>query len=90
MIERLQMLPHIEGGYCVRRTGTRASCRTVPSRSRLGGSLGSQRRRYDAAFRSASTTIFYLVTPGSPQGNFSPQSCAHGTYACTGVAGCTS
>lgn len=74
VIDRLQMLPHIEGGYFVE---TDRDPRLVPNPfagaadySSAAAALVPQRPGYHPAVRNASTTIFYLVTPGSPQGNF--------------------
>ncbi|KAH8893131.1 hypothetical protein GQ53DRAFT_821859 [Thozetella sp. PMI_491] len=71
VIDTLQMLTHIEGGYFVE---TDRDQRLVPSPFppplETATTLVPQRPGFDPAVRNASTTIFYLITPGSPQGNF--------------------
>lgn len=71
VIDTLNMLPHIEGGYYVE---TDRDPRQVPSPFPPTPSSPSipllHRPGFDPAYRSASTTIFYLITPSSPQGNF--------------------
>lgn len=71
VIDTLAMLPHIEGGYYVE---TDRDPRQVPSPFPPTPSSSTtpplHRPGFDPALRSASTTIFYLLTPNSPQGNF--------------------
>lgn len=74
LISSLSMMTHIEGGYFVE---TDRDPLLIPSPfpadtlySSAAAALAPQRPGFDAARRNASTTIFYLLTPGSPQGNF--------------------
>ncbi|KAI9734038.1 MAG: hypothetical protein M1818_006976 [Claussenomyces sp. TS43310] len=71
LIQALSLQPHIEGGYFVE---TDRASDTVPSPFPFGKSstldLAPQRPGFDPAIRNSSTTIFYLLTPNSPQGGF--------------------
>ncbi|KAJ9141783.1 RmlC-like cupin [Pleurostoma richardsiae] len=73
IIDALSMQPHIEGGYFVE---TDRDPWLVPSpfpataSSNTQDLAGPQRPGFDPAVRNASTTIFYLITPSTPQGNF--------------------
>lgn len=73
IITTLKMLPHIEGGYFVE---TDRDPLLIPSPFPLDAaseetlSLVPQRPGFDPKVRNASTSIFYLLTPNSPQGNF--------------------
>ncbi|KAF3760753.1 hypothetical protein M406DRAFT_358328 [Cryphonectria parasitica EP155] len=73
IIASLNMLPHIEGGYFVE---TDRDPLLIPSPFPLDPasektlSLVPQRPGFDPKVRNASTSIFYLLTPRSPQGNF--------------------
>lgn len=73
LIKTLQMLTHIEGGYFVE---TDRDPLLIPSPFPLDAaseqtlSLVPQRPGFDPKVRNASTSIFYLLTPNSPQGNF--------------------
>ncbi|KAH8820867.1 RmlC-like cupin domain-containing protein [Xylogone sp. PMI_703] len=71
LISRLGLIPHIEGGYFVE---TDRAPDLVPSpfppmeESTLA--LVPQRPGFRSDVRNSSTTIFYLLTPNSPQGGF--------------------
>ncbi|XXH03966.1 Protein gts1 [Hypoxylon texense] len=69
VIEALSLQPHIEGGYFVE---TDRDPLLVPSPfpPNPASSLVPQRPGFDPAHRNASTSIYYYVTPQSPQGNF--------------------
>jgi len=76
VIATLNMQAHGEGGYFAE---TDRDPRLVPSpfpgtaasSGKLGPDLLSvQRPGFDPAVRNASTSIYYLLTPGSPQGFF--------------------
>lgn len=73
LIKTLQMLTHIEGGYFVE---TDRDPLLIPSPFPLDAAseatlaLVPQRPGFDPKVRNASTSIFYLLTPNSPQGNF--------------------
>lgn len=74
VINALNMIPHIEGGYFAE---TDRDPLIIPSpfpvtpASEATLSLAGPRRPgFDPNLRNASTTIFYLLTPRSPQGNF--------------------
>lgn len=74
IINALNMIPHIEGGYFAE---TDRDPLIIPSpfpvtpASEATLSLAGPRRPgFDPKVRNASTTIFYLLTPASPQGNF--------------------
>lgn len=74
LITTLGMLPHIEGGYFVE---TDRDPSLVPSPFPLDAAsaqtlllTGGQRPGFDPQVRNASTSIYYLLTPGAPQGNF--------------------
>ncbi|KAK1754679.1 RmlC-like cupin domain-containing protein [Echria macrotheca] len=79
ILNTLQMQPHVEGGYFAE---TDRDPRLVPSpfppvpASSDSTSLGNtskasaERPGFDPAVRNASTSIYYLLTPASPQGNF--------------------
>jgi predicted cupin superfamily sugar epimerase len=71
LIGDLKMTRHIEGGYFAE---TDRSPYTVPCpwpvTSTPTTDLVPQRPGFDPAVRNASTSIFYLLTPNSPQGGF--------------------
>lgn len=73
IISTLKMLTHIEGGYFAE---TDRDPLLVPSpfphdaASQATLALVPQRPGFDAAVRNASTSIFYMLTANSPQGNF--------------------
>lgn len=74
VIQALNMIPHIEGGYFAE---TDRDPLLIPSPFPIAPAseatlslAGPQRPGFDPKVRNASTTIFYLLTPGSPQGNF--------------------
>lgn len=73
MIASLNMHPHIEGGYFAE---TDRDPLLIPSRFPLHASsektlsLVTQRPGFNPEVRNASTSIFYLLTPSSPQGRF--------------------
>jgi predicted cupin superfamily sugar epimerase len=71
LIHSLNLQPHIEGGYFVETD--RAANKTpspFPSQKSSTTDLAPQRPGFDPAVRNSSTTIFYLLTPGGPQGGF--------------------
>lgn len=73
IITKLKMLTHIEGGYFVetdRDPLLIPSSFPVDAASEQTLSLVPQRPGFDPLVRNASTSIFYLLTPNSPQGNF--------------------
>lgn len=74
IIKALNMIPHIEGGYFAE---TDRDPLLIPSPFPIAPAseatlslAGPRRPGFDPKVRNASTTIFYLLTPGSPQGNF--------------------
>ncbi|KAI1851088.1 hypothetical protein JX266_003753 [Neoarthrinium moseri] len=74
VISALSMIPHIEGGYFAETDRDRL---IIPSPfpqdtsySSEAAQLVPQREGFDPRYRNASTTIYYLLTPSSPQGNF--------------------
>lgn len=74
VIQALNMIPHIEGGYFAE---TDRDPLLIPSPFPIAPAseatlslAGPRRPGFDPKVRNASTTIFYLLTPGSPQGNF--------------------
>ncbi|KAJ4422690.1 hypothetical protein N0V82_002694 [Gnomoniopsis sp. IMI 355080] len=73
IIGALKMLPHIEGGYFVetdRDPLLISSPFPIDAASEETLSLVPQRPGFDPKVRNASTSIFYLLTPSSPKGNF--------------------
>ncbi|POS70792.1 hypothetical protein DHEL01_v210815 [Diaporthe helianthi] len=46
---------------------------------------GPRRPGFDPKARNASTTLFYLLTPGSPQGGLPPQPCSDGQLPTPGT-----
>ncbi|KAI8957397.1 RmlC-like cupin domain-containing protein [Daldinia sp. FL1419] len=69
VIKALSLEPHIEGGYFVE-TDRDPLLIPSPFPQTPASSLVPQRPGFDPAHRNASTTIFYYLTPQSPQGNF--------------------
>ena len=69
IISALSMMTHIEGGYFVE---THRDALLVPSPfpETPASELVAQRPGFDPKKRNISTTIHYLLTPSSPQGNF--------------------
>lgn len=73
VIKSLNMLKHIEGGYF---TETDRDPLLIPSPFPLATTpsptmaLVPQRPGFQPGLRNASTSIFYLLTPSSPQGGF--------------------
>ena len=71
VIDGLRMQPHGEGGFF---TETDRDPLLVPSLFLLtlasASALAPPRPGFDPALRNASTSIYYLLTPGSPQGYF--------------------
>ncbi|KAF5019150.1 hypothetical protein F66182_8855 [Fusarium sp. NRRL 66182] len=74
LINALSLEPHIEGGYFRQ---TDANPVTIPSAyssealsAKTLALSGPAREGYKADTRRLSTTIFYLLTPRNPQGNF--------------------
>ncbi|KAI4249468.1 MAG: hypothetical protein LQ352_005632, partial [Teloschistes flavicans] len=69
IINQLSMMPHPEGGYFVetdRDTLRVPNPFLTPNNSKAADEIPSE----DDLTRSASTSIFYLLTPSSPQGHF--------------------
>ncbi|RFU29804.1 hypothetical protein B7463_g6546, partial [Scytalidium lignicola] len=71
LISRLGLQPHIEGGYFVE-TDRAADIvpSPFPSEKESTLTLVPQRPGFKADVRNSSTTIFYLLTPNTPQGGF--------------------
>ncbi|KAI1778107.1 RmlC-like cupin domain-containing protein [Hypoxylon cercidicola] len=69
IIEALSLQPHIEGGYFVE-TDRDPLLVPCPFPLQPASSLMPQRPGFNPAHRNASTSIYYYVTPISPQGNF--------------------
>jgi len=71
IIENLDLLPHIEGGFYKE---TDRAPDLVPSPFPYEKSstidLAPKRPGFDPEVRNSSTTIFYLLTPNGPQGGF--------------------
>jgi predicted cupin superfamily sugar epimerase len=71
LVASLNLIPHIEGGYFIE---TDRAPDTVPSpfpsEKSSTSELAPQRPGFDPSVRNSSTTIFYLLTPGGPQGGF--------------------
>jgi predicted cupin superfamily sugar epimerase len=71
IITSLNLEPNIEGGFFVE---TDRAPDTVPSPFPVEPSstseLAPKRPGFDPAVRNSSTTIYYLLTPNSPQGGF--------------------
>ncbi|KAK3325838.1 RmlC-like cupin domain-containing protein [Apodospora peruviana] len=75
VIDALGMQPHIEGGYYAETDRdpwlVPSPFPNVPSSSPSSSNNEMPLRPgFDPAFRNASTTIFYLITPNSSHGNF--------------------
>lgn len=73
-IKSLNMIRHIEGGYFVE---TDRDPLLIPSPLAIPETtsatidlVGGQRPGFDQKVRNASTSIFYLITPRTPQGGF--------------------
>ena len=73
-IKSLNMIRHIEGGYFAE---TDRDHLLIPSPFRIPETasatldlVGGQRPGFDPKIRNASTSIFYLITPETPQGGF--------------------
>jgi len=71
IVEKLNLQPHIEGGFFIE---TDRAPDTVPSpfpaSTSSTSSLAPQRPGFNPEIRNSSTTIFYLLTPNGPQGGF--------------------
>ncbi|KAL8766856.1 MAG: hypothetical protein Q9203_006285 [Teloschistes exilis] len=67
IIDELGMTPHPEGGYFIE---TDRDPRNVPNPFPTSNSNAANGGSSQDLTRSASTTIFYLLTPSSPQGHF--------------------
>jgi hypothetical protein len=73
LLTALHLEPHVEGGYFVE---TDRAPDTVPTpfpssiSTSITSDLAPQRPGFDPQVRNSSTTIFYLLTPNSPQGGF--------------------
>lgn len=75
LIRTLDLLPHIEGGFFAE---TDRDPLRIPSpwpshaydASTAAAALVPQRDGFEAGWRNASTSIYYLLTKNSPQGNF--------------------
>lgn len=74
IIKALNMIPHIEGGYFAETDRDPLLIPSpfpiIPASEATLSLAGPRRPGFDPKVRNASTTIFYLLTPGSPQGNF--------------------
>lgn len=74
IIQALNMIPHIEGGYFAETDRDPLLIPSpfpfTPASEETLSLAGPQRPGFDPKVRNASTTIFYLLTPASPQGNF--------------------
>ncbi|KAI9690897.1 MAG: hypothetical protein M1822_008517 [Bathelium mastoideum] len=73
LIQHLHLQPHIEGGYFVEtdRDSLRVPNPFLPAEAtQHPAHIASQTTQGNQLTRSASTTIFYLLTPGSPRGCF--------------------
>src|ERR1700728_1480406 len=66
-ISTLELQKHIEGGYFVQ---TDRAKFTIPNPFRHETVSGLATSNEQSATRHASTTIFYLISPGSPVGYF--------------------
>ncbi|ORY68835.1 RmlC-like cupin domain-containing protein [Pseudomassariella vexata] len=69
LIKTLSMIPHIEGGYFTE-TDRDPLLISSPFPLNPASELMPQREGFDPRYRNASTSIYYLLTPSSPQGNF--------------------
>ncbi|KAI2606240.1 RmlC-like cupin domain-containing protein [Hypoxylon fragiforme] len=69
IIKSLSLIPHVEGGYFVE-TDRDPLLIPSPFPPNPASSFMPQRPGFDPAVRNASTTIFYYLTPQSPQGYF--------------------
>ncbi|RSL76359.1 hypothetical protein CEP51_010021 [Fusarium floridanum] len=74
LIRALSLIPHMEGGYFQQ---TDEDPTTIPSKypsealsAQTTALAGPPREGFDINTRRLSTTIFYLLTPCRPQGNF--------------------
>lgn len=71
LIEKLELEPHIEGGFFKE---TDRAPDTVPSpfpyEKSSTSDLAPKRPGFNPNVRNSSTTIFYLLTPNGPQGGF--------------------
>lgn len=74
LIRTLSLMPHMEGGYFQQ---TDQDPATIPSQypsealsAQTTALAGPPREGFDVNTRRLSTTIFYLLTPCRPQGNF--------------------
>ena len=67
LINKLHMQKHPEGGYFVE---TDRDALLIPNPFQPGEENGFGPKAVDTGTRSASTTIFYLLTPSNPQGAF--------------------
>lgn len=71
LVANLNLMPHIEGGYFVETDRARDKTPSPFAGEKSSTSeLAPQRPGFDPAVRNSSTTIFYLLTPGGPQGGF--------------------
>jgi len=74
LIASLNLLAHIEGGYFAETDRDPAIVPSpFPDAAASDATLrlaGPQRPGFQPGLRNASTSIFYLLTPGSPQGSF--------------------
>ncbi|KAG8168368.1 hypothetical protein KVR01_001117 [Diaporthe batatas] len=74
IINALDMIPHIEGGYFAETDRDPLIIDSpfppTPASEATLSLAGPSRPGFDPKVRNASTTIFYLLTPASPQGNF--------------------
>ncbi|KAJ1566004.1 hypothetical protein HK096_004780 [Nowakowskiella sp. JEL0078] len=71
LIKSLGLQQHIEGGYFVETDRAKENIRSpFPSEPSSTTNLVTQRPEFIPELRSLSTSIFYLLTPNSPQGGF--------------------
>ncbi|KAK3945966.1 RmlC-like cupin domain-containing protein [Diplogelasinospora grovesii] len=75
IITTLHLQPHVEGGYFVETDRDPLLIpspfpETPASSASAGLLLPTPRPEFNPKLRNASTTIYYLITPNSPQGNF--------------------
>jgi len=71
IIDTLKMIPHVEGGYFVETDRDPWLIDSpFPADPATSSPAMPQRPGFKPGYRNASTTIYYLITPHSPQGNF--------------------
>jgi predicted cupin superfamily sugar epimerase len=71
IITALHLLPNIEGGFFVETDRAPDTVPTpFPSEQSTTSELVPKRPGFDPSIRNSSTTIYYFLTPSSPQGGF--------------------